>query len=77
MSLNISKSGYCGAIQCPKMQWLKKYRSEEFDKSVMNQNVLENGHEVGKLAMGLLGEYVEVPFDEKLDNMIKYTNENQ
>ena len=41
----------------------------------MNQNVLENGHEVGKLAMGLLGEYVEVPFDEKLDNMIKYTND--
>ncbi len=75
MSLNISKSGYCRAVQCPKMQWLKKYRSEEFDESVMNQSVLENGHKVGKLAMGLLGEYVEVPFDEELDNMINCTNE--
>ena len=69
----LSKSGYCSAVQCPKMLWLKKNKPDEFDDSVMNESVLKTGNEVGDLAMGLLGDYVEVPFDRKLQNMIDET----
>lgn len=75
MKLYLSKSKYCSAVQCPKMLWMKQNKPEEFDKSVMNQVVLDNGSEVGDSAMGLFGEYVEVPFDSDLGKMIKKTEE--
>ena len=58
----LSKSKYCSAVQCPKMLWLLKNRKEEFDDSVMNESILEQGNEVGDLAMGLLGHFTEVPY---------------
>lgn len=75
MELYLSKSKYCDAVQCPKMLWMKKNKPEEFDESVMDQVVLDNGSEVGDLAMGLFGDYVEVPFDRDLGKMIKKTEE--
>ena len=75
MELHLSKSKYCNAVQCPKMLWMKKNKPEEFDESVMDQVVLDNGSEVGDLAMGLFGDYVEVPFDRDLGKMIKKTEE--
>lgn len=54
---------------------MKTNKPEEFDESVMNQVVLDNGSEVGDLAMGLFGEYVEVPFDRDLGKMIEKTEE--
>jgi hypothetical protein len=54
---------------------MKQNKPEEFDESVMNQVVLDNGSEVGDSAMGLFGEYVEVPFDSDLGKMIKKTEE--
>lgn len=75
MKLYLSKSKYCSAVQCPKMLWMKQNKPEEFDESVMNQVVLDNGSEVGDSAMGLFGEYVEVPFDSDLGKMIKKTEE--
>lgn len=69
---NISKSRYCSAIQCPKILWLKKNMPDEFDSSVMNQAVLDTGSTVGDLAMGLLGDFVEVPFGD-LGKMISTT----
>lgn len=74
MALNLSKSKYCSAVQCPKMIWLKKNKPEVFDDSVMNQSILETGNEVGDLAMGLFGAYTEVPFGD-LGDMIKKTKE--
>lgn len=73
VNMNLSKSKYCNAIQCPKMLWLSKYKKEVFDDGVMNQSVLEQGNEVGDLAMGLFGEYVEVPYSD-LSEMIKTTD---
>ena len=70
--LFLSKSKYCMAVQCPKMLWLKKNKPECFDDSVMNQSVLEAGNEVGDLAMGLFGPFVEVPFGD-LSKMIAET----
>lgn len=62
MSLYISKSQYCNAVQCPKMLWMKRYMPEAFDPSVMNEAILVQGSEVGDLAMGLFGNFVEVPY---------------
>ena len=62
--LYLSKSKYCSAVQCPKMLWLFKNMPDKCDDSCMNPTVLANGNEVGDIAMGLYGEYTEVPYDE-------------
>ncbi|MBQ8963168.1 MAG: hypothetical protein IJ089_05155 [Clostridia bacterium] len=72
--LHLSKSRYCSAVQCPKMLWLKKNMPEAFDDSVVNQAVWDRGRDVGDLAMGLLGDYVEVPYGD-LSGMITKTEE--
>ena len=74
MPFALSKSRYCNAVQCPKMLWLKTYMPEEFDDSCMNEAVLQTGNEVGDLAMGIFGEYTEVPFGD-LKEMIRITEE--
>ena len=70
--LHLSKSRYCTAVQCPKAGWLTKHKPEVFDSSVLNTAVMAAGNEVGDLAMGLLGEYVEVPYGD-LSEMIATT----
>ena len=40
----------------------------------MNRSILETGNEVGDLAMGLFGDFTEVPFGD-LGGMIEKTNE--
>lgn len=74
MQYSISKSRYCSGLQCPKMLWLKKNKPEAFDDSCMNQSVLDTGLAVGDLAMGLFGDFIEVPFGE-LDQMINTTTQ--
>lgn len=74
MNYNISKSRYCSAVQCPKMLWLQKNLPDEIGSSVMNQSVLDTGLAVGTLAMGLFGDFAEVPYGD-LDNMISTTNQ--
>ena len=71
MSLYLSKSRFCSAIQCPKMLWLRQYKPEEFDDGVMDQNVLNTGLAVGDLAMGLLGPFIEVPFGDLKDMFLE------
>ena len=73
--MNLSKSKYCQAVQCPKMLWLRKNMPEEFDDSVMNEAVLKTGNEVGDLAMGIFGDFTEVPFSRNLSEMIAKTEE--
>ncbi len=72
MALYLSKSKYCSAVQCPKMLWLKKNRPELFDEAAMDQATLERGNMVGDLAMGLFGDFTEVPFGD-LGDMIDAT----
>ena len=77
--LYLSKSKYCGLWQCPKIAWLKKYKPEELtiDESTLSR--MEAGNEVGDLAMGLFGDFVEVTAynGDKLDlnKMIETTRE--
>lgn len=73
MAIFLSKTRFCSAYQCPKMLWLKQNKPEEFNDDVMNQNILNNGSEVGDLAMGLFGPFVEVPFGD-LRDMIRETD---
>lgn len=61
--LYISKSKYCNAVQCPKMLWMHFNKKDLFDESVMNESILQQGSEVGDIAMGLFGDYVEIPYD--------------
>ena len=70
---HFSKSRYCSCVQCPKILWLREHFPEEFDESVMNQEVFATGNDVGDLAMGLFGDYSEVPYSENLGDMIPAT----
>lgn len=67
--LYLSKSKYCGLWQCPKITWLQKYKPEEFVMDETALHRMEAGNEVGDLAMGLFGSYVETTTykGEKLD----------
>ena len=59
--LNLSKSKYTKLWQCPKMLWLKKYKPEEETPfSEATQARMDLGNDVGDLAMGLFGDFVEV-----------------
>ena len=60
MAINLSKSKYCSLWQCPKIPWLQKYRPEERVFDELLQQRMAVGSEVGDLAMGLFGDYVEV-----------------
>ena len=65
----LSKSKYCQVWQCQKLAWLKKYKPEEEAQDPAKEGRFATGNEVGDLAMGLFGDYVEVTKTkgEKLD----------
>ena len=58
--VNLSKSKYCGLWQCPKIAWMRKYKPEELVIDEGTQARMDAGNEVGDLAMGLFGDFVEV-----------------
>ena len=60
--MQLSKSRYIRGVQCPKMLWMLDHMPEQFDDSVLNESVLQTGDEVGDLAMGYYGDFVEIPF---------------
>ena len=70
----LSKSKYCKAVQCNKILWLDKYKSEVANP-VDNSSVLDNGTKVGQLAKELFGKYLDVTFSENLSDMINETKE--
>ena len=69
----LSKSKYCKAYQCNKILWLDKYKSEVAEV-IDNDSVFENGTNVGQLAKGLFGEYLDVEYNDDLNVMINDTN---
>lgn len=70
--MNLSKSKYCNGLQCKKMLWLNKYKPEEKEQ-LDNDSVLENGNNVHEVARKLLGEDINIKFNEDLSQMIKDT----
>ena len=69
----LSKSKYCKAVQCKKMLWLEKYKSEE-QEEIDNSSVFDNGTNVGLLAQDLFDNHKVVEFNEDLSKMIDKTN---
>ena len=57
----LSKTEFVSGVQCPKMLWLQRYQPECADPDAVDEQLLENGKEVGKVARDLLGEYALVP----------------
>ncbi len=55
-----SKSKYCEFMQCSKSAWLTKYKPYERKVDEHALAIMSMGNEVGDLAMGLFGDYVEV-----------------
>lgn len=76
--LNFSKSKYCGLWQCPKIAWLQKYKPEQFTPDDSLAERMRVGDEIGDLAMGLFGPYVEVTARDgdrlDLDEMLRRTS---
>ncbi|MBQ7882359.1 MAG: DUF2779 domain-containing protein [Treponema sp.] len=71
---SVSKSRYCNFIQCPKMLWLKKEKNDLYREDVVNPTLFANGNAVGDLAMGIFGDFTEVPYGD-LSEMICKTEE--
>ena len=61
--MGLSKSQYVKGLQCPKILWLKKNKGEEAEVPAFSRRIMRIGTEVGDLAKGRFGDYVEIPFD--------------
>ena len=56
----LSKSKYAKYCQCPKCLWMSVYKPEEEVIDPSAEGRFEKGTEVGNLAKGVLGPYVDV-----------------
>ena len=70
--MNLSKSRYCKGIQCPKILWLDKNKPEVATEQNLDA-IMATGTEVGDLAMGYFGDFVEVPFSLNKEEMTSAT----
>ena len=59
MGKGLSKSRYTAFCQCPKNLWLKVYKPEEALVDEGLQSRFEQGNDIGNLAKGYFGPYVE------------------
>lgn len=60
MAKGLSKSRYTLFCQCPKTLWLRTYKPDEATVDAGVEARFESGNEVGDLAMGLFGPFVEI-----------------
>ena len=68
--MKLSKSKYTRYCQCPKMLWMDTYKKECGVEDPALIRRFAEGNEVGDLAMGLFGDFVETTActeDGKLD----------
>ena len=70
--MNLSKSKYCKGIQCKKILWLDKYKSE-VKEDINNDSILEQGNLVHEVARYLFPDHITIPYNEDLKEMIKDT----
>lgn len=77
--VSLSKSKYCSVWTCPKMAWLNKYKPEVKEKNAGLEARAKAGTEIGRLARGIFGEYVDVTAyaDEQLDLAKMITNTSE
>ena len=72
--MNLSKSKYCNGIQCKKMLWLDKYKSN-VKEDIDNSAIMDNGNDVHEVARKLFGDDINIKFNENLNVMIEDTKE--
>ena len=77
----LSKSKYAKYCQCPKCLWMSAYKPEEEVIDPTAEGRFEKGTEVGNLAKGILGDYVDVTTRKEdggldLAAMLQKTQEN-
>ena len=72
--MNLSKSKYCNGIQCKKMLWLDKYKSD-VKEDVDNSAIMDNGNDVHEVARKLFGDDINIQFNDNLNVMIEDTKE--
>lgn len=81
IDFNISKSRYIRAVQCKKMYWMDRVKPCEFDNSTVDEAILENGENVGILAVELFQGAVKVQYDtdkqKMMDETLLYIEEGQ
>ena len=58
--LYLSKSKYCNLWQCPKMAWLNEYKPEEKTEDPGLEDTFAIGQEIGNLAKGLFGDFIDM-----------------
>ena len=68
----LSKSKYCKLVQCPKILWMNKYKSNVAVPTA-REAVLANGTAVGELARNLFGDYTNIEFNTDLNIMVEDT----
>ena len=68
----LSKSKYCKLVQCPKILWMNKYKSDVAVPTA-REAVLANGTAVGELARNLFGDYTNIEFNTDLNIMVEDT----
>ena len=57
---NFSKSRYCEFVQCPRRAWLHVHKPEEMRISEDAEVRMRAGQELGEIAKGLFGKYVDM-----------------
>lgn len=73
----LSKSSYCKSVQCPKIIWLKKYKSNEAVQHT-KQSIFETGKKVGIVAQDLFGkEHYDVEYNFKNNYRYMYEQTNK
>ena len=70
----LSKSKYILGLQCEKILWLEKFKSD-VKEDTKNEAVLDNGTDIGILAQKLFKDYKVVEFNKDLKVMINDTLE--
>ncbi|NLF37334.1 MAG: DUF2779 domain-containing protein, partial [Clostridiaceae bacterium] len=75
IEFNVSKSRYIRAVQCLKMYWMDRVKPQEFDNSVLDEAVLENGNDVGELALSIFPDISKVAFESDKQIMINQTKQ--
>ncbi|NQV91641.1 DUF2779 domain-containing protein [Candidatus Woesearchaeota archaeon] len=68
----LSKSKYLLGLQCPKQFWIKIHQPDQFPEiSVNQQEIFDQGHEVGQFAKTMFPEGIDIPEDDFIGNLKK------
>lgn len=71
----ITKSLYCSLLSCDRYAWLSRHKPEKYVEK-KQEDVLQNGKEVGELARNLFGDFDLIVFNKNINTMIEETQES-